>query len=58
MHIHVVPRWNGDTNFMTVVGELRVLPETLDQTVARLRPLFTRAFADVAGRAAPTPSTP
>jgi len=37
LHIHVVPRWNGDANFMPVVGEVRVLPETLDRTWARLR---------------------
>jgi ATP adenylyltransferase len=42
VHVHVVPRWNGDTNFMTVVGEVRVLPETLDATGARLRPIFER----------------
>ena len=41
LHVHLVPRWNGDTNFMTVVADARVLPETLDQTAARLRPLFT-----------------
>lgn len=42
LHIHLVPRWNGDTNFMTVVGDVRVLPEELSQTAARLRPLFEK----------------
>ncbi len=42
LHIHVVPRWNGDTNFMSVVGNVRVLPEELPQVSARLRPIFER----------------
>ncbi len=42
IHVHLVPRWNGDTNFMTVVGEMRVLPESLASSAARLRPIFAR----------------
>lgn len=42
LHTHLVPRWNGDTSFMTVVGEVRVLPEELPRTAERLRPIFQR----------------
>ena len=42
LHMHVVPRWSGDTNFMTVVGHTRVLPEELPQTADKLRPIFER----------------
>jgi ATP adenylyltransferase len=42
VHMHVVPRWNGDTNFMTVVGRTRVLPEELPATAAKLIPVFER----------------
>lgn len=40
LHFHVVPRWGGDTNFMPVLGETKVLPELLAQTYAKLKPHF------------------
>jgi len=46
LHMHVVPRWNGDTNFMSVIGDTRVLPEELPQTADKLRPIFERLAAD------------
>jgi ATP adenylyltransferase len=42
LHMHVVPRWNGDANFMPIVGGTKLVPEALDQTYAKLRPLFER----------------
>jgi ATP adenylyltransferase len=42
LHMHVVPRWGGDTNFMTTIGGAKVLPELLEQTDAKLRPGFER----------------
>ena len=46
VHVHLVPRWNGDTNFMSVVGEVRVLPEDLASGAVRLRPIFERLKSD------------
>jgi ATP adenylyltransferase len=41
IHLHALPRWIGDTNFMTVTAETRILPESLDVTWAKLRHPFT-----------------
>lgn len=48
-HLHVVPRWEGDTNFLTVVAGTRTVPEELPVTRARLAPLFASAAAGGAG---------
>jgi ATP adenylyltransferase len=42
LHIQVVPRWNGDTSFITVFDGARVMPELLDGTYERLKPLFDK----------------
>ena len=41
-HVHIVPRWNGDTNFMPVVGDVRVMSEHLQATYEKLLPAFSR----------------
>jgi ATP adenylyltransferase len=51
VHGHIVPRWAGDTSFMPVLADVRVMPEYLDQTWARLY----EAFADLPGDRAPAP---
>ncbi len=40
IHMHVLPRWMADANFMTVVGETRVLPESLEETYRRVKGKF------------------
>jgi ATP adenylyltransferase len=42
MHFHIVPRWNGDNNYMAVVGAVRVIPEHIHETYGRLRPYFEK----------------
>jgi ATP adenylyltransferase len=45
LHLHVVPRWTGDANFMPIVGGTKMVPEALEQTYAKLRPLFEASRA-------------
>jgi ATP adenylyltransferase len=44
-HLHVLPRWTADTNFMTVIGDARVMPETLPQSYAGIRPVLADELA-------------
>ena len=41
-HLHVVPRWSGDTNFMPVLADVKVIPEHMDQTAAKLRDAYAQ----------------
>jgi ATP adenylyltransferase len=43
LHFHIVPRWEGDHNFMPVIGDTRVLPQALAELWTRLKPVFAAA---------------
>ncbi len=42
LHLHIVPRWTGDTNFATVFGEVRIIPEGVEETRSTLLPFFDK----------------
>lgn len=51
LHLHVVPRWNGDTNFLPLIGGVKLVPEAIDDTYAELRPYFDALRSGTPARA-------
>jgi ATP adenylyltransferase len=53
VHQHIVPRWNGDTSYITTLGQTRVIPEWIDQTYAHLREVWQELYPDDMGEIGP-----
>jgi ATP adenylyltransferase len=51
VHMHIVPRWHGDTNYMTACAETRVVPQSLEDSYRQLRPVVERLVAERQGGA-------
>jgi len=49
VHLHIVPRWEGDTNFLTTLGGVRCIPESLEASYAKLKEVWDRALDECAG---------
>ena len=47
LHLHMLPRWSGDTNFMSTIGQTRVMPQTLDQSYEKILPVIQELVAEI-----------
>ncbi len=47
LHLHMLPRWAGDTNFMSTIGQTRIMPQTLEQSYSLLKPVVDRIVGQV-----------